>query len=128
MKRTSNGTSKQKPSGFRQFHKTEDQARYLSQESEDAFQVLKLVFATWVNLPKVFLTKTGLMDWWTTGLVDWWTTRKAAEMWNHRQHVALDSILSPQSQSQSQSIDTKAGGYCCNIGCHREGCFLLHFS
>ena len=127
MKRTSNGTSKQKPSGFRQFHKTEDQARYLSQESEDAFQVLKLVFATWVNLPKVFDKDwtDGLVDYW---IVDWWTTRKAAEMWNHRQHVALDSILSPQSQSQSQSIDTKAGEYCCNIGCHREGCSLLHFS
>lgn len=73
MKRTSNGTSKQKPSGFRQFHKTEDQARYLSQESEDAFQVLKLVFATWVNLPKVFDKDwtDGLVDYWTSGLVDY---------------------------------------------------------
>ncbi|KAK7087559.1 hypothetical protein V1264_021593 [Littorina saxatilis] len=40
--------------GFRQFHSTEDQATYLSQEIEDAFQNQKMVFAAWIDLQKAF--------------------------------------------------------------------------
>ena len=40
--------------GFRQFRSTEDQATYLSQEIEDAFQEQKLVFVTWIDLQKAF--------------------------------------------------------------------------
>ena len=40
--------------GFRQFRSTEDQATYLSQEIEDAFQEQKLVFAAWIDLQKAF--------------------------------------------------------------------------
>ncbi|KAK7108946.1 hypothetical protein V1264_013079 [Littorina saxatilis] len=40
--------------GFRQFHSTEDQATYLSQEIEDAFQEQKVLFATWIDLQKAF--------------------------------------------------------------------------
>ena len=40
--------------GFRQFHSTEDQATYLSQEIEDAFQEQKHVLATWIDLQKAF--------------------------------------------------------------------------
>ena len=40
--------------GFRQFRSTEDQATYLSQEIEDAFQEKKHVFATWIDLQKAF--------------------------------------------------------------------------
>lgn len=40
--------------GFRQFHSTEDQATYLSQEVEDAFQAQKLVFTVWIDLQKAF--------------------------------------------------------------------------
>ena len=36
--------------GFRQFQCTEDQATYLSQETEDAFQEKKVVFAAWTDL------------------------------------------------------------------------------
>ena len=40
--------------GFRQFRSTEDQATYLSQEIEDAFQEKKLVLAAWIDLQKAF--------------------------------------------------------------------------
>ena len=40
--------------GFRQFRSTEDQATYLSQEVEDAFQEQKLVLASWIDLQKAF--------------------------------------------------------------------------
>nr|KAG5706601.1 hypothetical protein BaRGS_005671 [Batillaria attramentaria] len=40
--------------GFRQFRCTEDQATYLSQEIEDAFQDQKVLFATWIDLQKAF--------------------------------------------------------------------------
>ena len=40
--------------GFRQFRSTEDQATYLSQEIEDAFQEQKLVFVSWIDLQKAF--------------------------------------------------------------------------
>ena len=40
--------------GFRQFRSTEDQATYLSQEIEDAFQEQKLVLVAWIDLQKVF--------------------------------------------------------------------------
>ena len=40
--------------GFRQFRSTEDQATYLSQEIEDAFQMQKLTFVTWIDLQKAF--------------------------------------------------------------------------
>jgi ribonuclease HI len=40
--------------GFRQFQSTEDQATYLSQEIEDAFQQQKMVFAAWIDLQKAF--------------------------------------------------------------------------
>ena len=40
--------------GFRQFRSTEDQATYLSQEIEDAFQEQKLVLVTWIDLQKAF--------------------------------------------------------------------------
>ena len=41
-------------SDFRQFHSAEDQAAYLSQEVEDTFQEQKLVFATRIEVQKVF--------------------------------------------------------------------------
>ena len=40
--------------GFRQFRCTEDQATYLAQEIEDAFQEQKVLFATWIDLQKAF--------------------------------------------------------------------------
>ena len=40
--------------GFRCFHSTEDQATFLSQEIEDAFQEQKVVFAAWIDLQKAF--------------------------------------------------------------------------
>ena len=40
--------------GFRQFRCTEDQATFLSQEIEDAFQEQKLILALWVDLQKAF--------------------------------------------------------------------------
>ena len=40
--------------GFRQFRSTEDQATYLSQEIEDAFQEQKLVLVSWIDLQKAF--------------------------------------------------------------------------
>ena len=40
--------------GFRQCYSTEDQATYLSQEIEDAFQEKKLVLAAWIDLRKAF--------------------------------------------------------------------------
>ena len=39
---------------FRQFRSTEDQATYLSQEIEDAFQERKLVLVSWIDLQKAF--------------------------------------------------------------------------
>ena len=49
--------------GFRQCYSTEDQATYLSQEIEDAFQDKKLVLATWIDLRKAFdkVWKEGLL-------------------------------------------------------------------
>jgi ribonuclease HI/endonuclease/exonuclease/phosphatase family metal-dependent hydrolase len=49
--------------GFRQFQSTEDQATYLSQEVEDAFQNQKLVYAAWIDLQRAFDTV------WTDGLL-----------------------------------------------------------
>ena len=40
--------------GFRQCYSTEDQATYLSQEIEDAFQDQKSVLAIWIDLQKAF--------------------------------------------------------------------------
>ena len=40
--------------GFWQFRSTEDQATYLSQEIEDAFQEQKLVLVSWIDLQKAF--------------------------------------------------------------------------
>ena len=40
--------------GFRQCHSTEDQATYLSQVIEDAFQDKKHVLTTWIDLQKAF--------------------------------------------------------------------------
>ena len=40
--------------GFRQFRNTEDQATYLSQEIENAFQEQKLVLVSWIDLQKAF--------------------------------------------------------------------------
>ena len=40
--------------GFRRFHSTEDQATYLAQEVEDAFQEQRVVLAAWVDLQKAF--------------------------------------------------------------------------
>ena len=40
--------------GFRQFRSTEDQATYLSQEIEDAFQQQRLVLISWIDLQKAF--------------------------------------------------------------------------
>ena len=40
--------------GFRQFRSTEDQATYLSQEIEDAFQDEKVLMAMWIDLQKAF--------------------------------------------------------------------------
>ena len=40
--------------GFRQFRSTEDQATYLSQEIEDAFQEQKLFLVSWIDLKKAF--------------------------------------------------------------------------
>ena len=40
--------------GVRQFRSTEDQATYLSQEIEDAFQEQKLVLVSWIDLQKAF--------------------------------------------------------------------------
>lgn len=49
--------------GFRQCHSTEDQATYLSQEIEDAFQDKKLVLTAWIDLRKAFdkVWKEGLL-------------------------------------------------------------------
>ena len=49
--------------GFRQCYSTEDQATYLSQEIEDAFQDKKLVLAAWIDLRKAFdkVWKEGLL-------------------------------------------------------------------
>ena len=44
----------QEQAGFRQFRRTEDQATYISQEVEDAFQEQKAVLATWIDLQKAF--------------------------------------------------------------------------
>ena len=48
--------------GFRQHRSTEDQATYLAQEIEDAFQEKKLTLAVWVDLEKAFdkVWKKGL--------------------------------------------------------------------
>nr|KAG5698510.1 hypothetical protein BaRGS_005905 [Batillaria attramentaria] len=40
--------------GFRQFHSTEEQTTYLSQEIEDALQKQRLVLAAWIGLQKAF--------------------------------------------------------------------------
>ena len=40
--------------GFRQFRSAEDQATYLSQEIEDAFQEQKLVMVSWIDLQNAF--------------------------------------------------------------------------
>ena len=53
----------QEQAGFRQFRSTEDQATYISQEVEDAFQEQKVVLATWIDLQKAF-DKV-----WTDGLI-----------------------------------------------------------
>jgi hypothetical protein len=49
--------------GFRQCYSTEDQATYLSQEVEDAFQENNLVQAVWIDLKKAFdkVWKEGLL-------------------------------------------------------------------
>ena len=40
--------------GFRQFHATEDQTTYLSQEIEDAFQEKKVTSVAWIDLQRAF--------------------------------------------------------------------------
>ena len=49
--------------GFRQCYCTEDQATYLAQDIEDAFQAKQLVMATWIDLRKAFdkVWKEGLL-------------------------------------------------------------------
>jgi ribonuclease HI len=49
--------------GFRQCYSTEDQATYLSQEIEDAFQDKKVVLTAWIDLKKAFdkVWKEGLL-------------------------------------------------------------------
>ena len=49
--------------GFRRFRSTEDQATYLAQEVEDAFQEKKCLLAAWIDLQKAFdkVWKDGLL-------------------------------------------------------------------
>ena len=49
--------------GFRQFRSTEDQATYLAQEIEDAFQAKEVLLASWIDLQKAFdkVWKDGLL-------------------------------------------------------------------
>ncbi|XP_070182474.1 uncharacterized protein [Littorina saxatilis] len=83
--------------GFRQFQSTEDQATYLSQEIEDAFQNQKMVFAAWIDLQKAFDRV------WTDGLLvktQRWEVSGKMLSWirsflhNHRSRVTVSSRLS----------------------------------
>ena len=49
--------------GFRRFRSTDDQATYLAQEIEDAFQEKKCLLAAWIDLQKAFdkVWKDGLL-------------------------------------------------------------------
>ena len=83
--------------GFRQFRSTEDQATYLSQEVEDAFQEQKLLFVTWIDLQKAFdkvwtdgllvkLLRSGISN----NMYQW----IKAYLFNRRARVSVDQTLS----------------------------------
>ena len=79
--------------GFRQCYSTEDQATYLSQDIEDAFQDKKQVLAVWIDLRKAFdkVWKDGLLrklrDIKVTGRMYKWTK---SFLHNRRAKIQLD--------------------------------------
>jgi len=80
--------------GFRQFRSTEDQATYLSQEIEEAFQEQKLVFAAWIDLQKAFdkvWTEGLLVKLLRNGVAGNMFTWIKSYLFNHRARVSLDS-------------------------------------
>ena len=80
--------------GFRQFRCTEDQATYLSQEVEDAFQEQKLVFASWIDLQKAFdkVWMEGLLvKLLRNGVVNNMFSWIKSYLYNRRARVSLDS-------------------------------------
>ena len=83
--------------GFRQFRSTEDQATYLSQEIEDAFQEQKLVLVAWIDLQKAFdkvwmegllvkLLRNGI----ASNMFNW----IKSHLYNRRERVSEDRIHS----------------------------------
>ena len=83
--------------GFRQFRSTEDQATYLSQEIEDAFQEQKLVLVSWIDLQKAFdkvwmegllvkLLRNGI----ASNMFNW----IKSYLYNRRARVSVDRIHS----------------------------------
>lgn len=83
--------------GFRQCYSTEDQATYLSQEIEDAFQEKKLVLAAWIDLKKAFdkVWKDGLMGKLRNHRIDGNMYRWVKELLhNRRARVQLDGTKS----------------------------------
>ena len=83
--------------GFRQFRSTKDQATYLSQEIEDAFQEQKLVLVSWIDLQKAFdkvwmegllvkLLKNGI----ASNMFNW----IKSYLYNRRARVSVDRIHS----------------------------------
>ena len=80
--------------GFRQFRSTEDQATYLSQEIEEAFQEQKLVFAAWIDLQKAFdkvWTEGLLVKLLRNGVAGNMFPWIKSYLFNHRARVSLDS-------------------------------------
>ena len=83
--------------GFRQFRSTEDQATYLSQEIEYAFQKQKLVLVSWIDLQKAFdkvwmegllvkLLRNGI----ASNMFNW----IKSYLYNRRARVSVDRIHS----------------------------------
>ena len=83
--------------GFRQFRSTEDQATYLSQEIEDAFQEQKLVLVPWIDLQKAFdkvwmegLLVKRLRNGIASNMFNW----IKSYLYNRRARVSVDRIHS----------------------------------
>ncbi|BFZ13185.1 hypothetical protein BsWGS_16224 [Bradybaena similaris] len=83
--------------GFRQCYSTEDQATYLSQEIEDAFQDKKSVLAVWIDLKKAFdkVWKEGLLMKMRNNKVNGRMYKwLEAYLYNRRARVQVDGIKS----------------------------------
>ena len=88
-----NGLLVPQQAGFRQFRCTEDQATFLSQEIEEAFQEKKVALVSWIDLQKAFdkvwtdgllvkLQRTGV----TSNMYNW----IKAYLYNRRARVLVD--------------------------------------